>query len=217
MSIIMFASDKGGVGKTTTALNLAVYLSGKSKKVVLVKTDKNEDLTRWKQRRADNGLSDIPLVEAYGDIRDELTRLARIADHVIVDCAGYDNQEYRYGLLASDIFVTPVKPSSRLETDTLENISATVRRAKEGNPDIRSYALFTRVKHNRMQAKITLGKHLTKAKGVISPLKTFISELDVFEDCVNEGAGVHDAERASSLTKAKAQIELMTHELGLLA
>ncbi|WP_267285000.1 hypothetical protein [Klebsiella variicola] len=48
-------------------------------------------------------------------------------------------------------------------------------------------------------------------------MKTFISELDVFEDCVNEGAGVHDAERASSLTKAKAQIELMTHELGLLA
>lgn len=217
MAIIMFGSDKGGVGKTTTALNLAVYLTSKGQKIVLVKTDKNADLNRWKHRRAENGLSDIPVVEAYEDIRPELRRLAGLADHVIVDCAGYDNREYRYGLLAADIFITPLKASSHLETDTLESISATVSRAMNENNAIRPYALFTRIKPNKNPARIAMVKRLKEENDVLRPLKNYISELDVFEECINAGAGVHDAEKASSLGKAKAQIELIAQELGLVA
>ncbi|MEW0838721.1 hypothetical protein AB0U33_24295, partial [Escherichia coli] len=50
----------------------------------------------------------------------------------------------------------------------------------------------------------------------IQPLKTRISELDVYESACNEGAGVHDVSRASSLSTAKAQIELVAQEIGIL-
>ncbi|ENY6952272.1 TPA: peptidyl-arginine deiminase, partial [Salmonella enterica subsp. enterica serovar Enteritidis] len=36
-----------------------------------------------------------------------------------------------------------------------------------------------------------------------------------FEAACNEGAGVHDVRRASSLSTAKAQIELLAQELGI--
>ena len=217
MSLIMFGSDKGGVSKTTMSINLAVYLQSIGKKVVLVKTDPNRDLTTWKARREEIGLPEIPVVEVYGDIRAELKRLAALADAVIVDCAGYDNKEYRYGLLCADVFVSPVKPSSRLESDTLKFVAATVSKAMQENTRLRSCALFTRVKPHKLKTKIDMAKQLIEEGSVIAPLKSYISELDVFEECVNVGAGVHEADRASSLSKAKAQIELLAKELNLVA
>ncbi|WP_142763241.1 nucleotide-binding protein, partial [Klebsiella pneumoniae] len=49
--IIVFGSDKGGVGKTTITANSAVMLQQKTASVALVRTDKNEDLNTWQSLR----------------------------------------------------------------------------------------------------------------------------------------------------------------------
>jgi chromosome partitioning protein len=48
--IVSFASFKGGVGKTTTAIHLAAFLSSKKNKVLLVDGDPNQSAIAWNER-----------------------------------------------------------------------------------------------------------------------------------------------------------------------
>lgn len=53
----VFGSDKGGVGKTTTVTNTASMLVSKGRTVGILKSDKNNDLFNWNERRKENGLT----------------------------------------------------------------------------------------------------------------------------------------------------------------
>lgn len=48
--IISFASFKGGVGKTTTAVHLAAFFKSKKNKVLLVDGDPNQSAMAWNER-----------------------------------------------------------------------------------------------------------------------------------------------------------------------
>jgi chromosome partitioning protein len=216
--IILFASDKGGVGKSTTAANTAVMMVSKGKSVIILKTDKNPDLMMWGELRSEAGLTSIPVYEAYGEVSKEVLRLKPMCDILIIDCAGHDSKEFRSALTVADILLTLIKPSSMFEKGTLTNLTDTVRAAqyKHGNSDLRAYVLMTRIKPNKIHDAIALDEELRSDAIWIQPLKSRLSELDIFENAVNVGAGVHEVERASSLTKAKAQLELVAQEIGLL-
>lgn len=214
--ITVFGSGKGGVGKTTTAANTAVMLVTKGKKVILLKAEKNPDLLDWNERRNELQLTPIPVYEAYGNIANEALRLERMCDILIIDCAGHDSAEFRSALTVADVLITLVKPSSQFEKGTLTKLTEIVRVAQRENPKLNPHVLMTRIKPNKVQDAVALDKELRGDSVWIQPLKTRISEFDVFENAVNLGAGVHEVERASSLTKAQAQIELVAQEVGLI-
>lgn len=216
--ILVFASDKGGVGKTTTAINMAVMLKRKNKSVIILKADRNRDLFVWSDIRAQAGFSAIPIHEAFGNISDEIKRLEKLCDVVVVDCAGHDSSEFRSALTVADVLLTLVKPSSSLEKNTLTNVTKTVRTAQKqhGNSDLKAHVLMTRIKSHKLQDAVSLENELKSDEIWLQPLKNRISELDIFENAVNAGVGVHEVEKASSLGVAKAQIELIAKEIGLI-
>lgn len=211
--IILFGSTKGGVGKTTTAINLAVQQLHQEKKVIILKADKNRDLNGWQDRRREAGLPLLPIHETYGDIGLEVKRLSRLTDVLIIDTAGHDSSEFRSGLTVSDVLISPVDPSSSLELDNLHDLSVNVNHAKKHNPKLKAGILLCRITDKKEASEVS--KDLSKDKDFISPYKTRITHYKVFKTAINMGAGIHELERASSLTQAKAQIELLANEIEM--
>ncbi|EHY2369004.1 P-loop NTPase, partial [Escherichia coli] len=142
---LLVASDKGGVGKSTTATNLASYLVNNSRTVIILKTDKNNDILSWNEKRKQNGLLPVPVYEEYGDVSEVIKRLKKICEVLIIDCPGHDSKEFRSALTVADILLTLVKPSSDFEAETLTHVTEKVRTAQQINPDLQPWVLFTRI------------------------------------------------------------------------
>lgn len=216
---IVFGSDKGGVGKTTTTANTAAMLVNKKKLVGILKSDKNPDMLNWSADRQANGLPPVPVHEAYGDIAAEIKKLSGRYDYLLVDCAGHDSAEFRSALTVANIMITLVKPSSKFERNTLTELTEKVRKAQKANPLLQPWVLITRIETNKpskVKDAIELDKYLRSDPIWIQPLKTRLSALDIFESACNEGAGVHDVARGNNVGRAKGQMELFAKEIGIL-
>lgn len=94
-------------------MNIAGYLILKQGKTAIIvdADDQKSIMTRYNDRQNVEGLPHIPVVAASGKIKETLLELDRHYDYVIVDTAGRDSAELRSGLLAADLFLSPLRPS----------------------------------------------------------------------------------------------------------
>ncbi|MEN8243613.1 MAG: ParA family partition ATPase [Thermodesulfobacteriota bacterium] len=125
--IISFVNQKGGVGKTTTAINLASSLVRNNHNLVLIDADPQGSAATW------HSIEDNQAFEII-DHPDELTQadieiLEAAYDYVIIDAPPAVNDKVETILKASDLAIMPVTPSSldlwscKETLDTLESKS----------------------------------------------------------------------------------------------
>ena len=141
--IVLIGSQKGGCGKSTTAVNICAELAKNGRDVVLVDADRQCTSANWAMDRSTNkALPVVHCVQKYENIRETLQDLDKRYEYVIVDAAGGDSRELRTGMTAAHILLVPFRPS-KPDLDTLPNLQEIITQAKDLNPELIVYALFT--------------------------------------------------------------------------
>ncbi len=126
MPTIVFASSKGGVGKTTSALALSFVLANNGVLTTLIDADPNAPLVRWADRFPE-GIPDGLTVK--GALGSEVAEVIDAATDpfVIVDLEGSKNVEVSVGLGRADLALIPMK-GSQLDADEAASVIKLIRR-----------------------------------------------------------------------------------------
>lgn len=124
MKVVSFVTQKGGTGKSTLAVNLAVAAEADGEKVCIVDLDPQGTSANWYRTRSVDTPSLLDHDQA-GDLSTTLPRLDRAGfTLVIVDTPGNDSHATRGAMRAADLCLVPVRPSEADVKATLPTLRA---------------------------------------------------------------------------------------------
>lgn len=124
---IAVVNQKGGVGKTTLAVHLALWLKERGRSVALIDTDEQQSAGRW-IREADSGVTVIQEHDADALI-ERTPGLVATHDCVVADGPANLAECTRAVLLVTDVAVVPCGPT----VPELESTAATIRMLRNAN------------------------------------------------------------------------------------
>jgi chromosome partitioning protein len=207
--IILIGSQKGGCGKSTTAVNMSAELAGRGHDVVLVDADRQCTSANWAMDRVENPvLAKVHCIQKYENIRDTLLDLDQRYEYVIVDAAGRDSRELRTGMTAAHILIVPFRPSQP-DLDTLPNMQEIIIQAKDLNPDLKVYGLITMAPTNPIIHEEADARECLIDYPEIKLLATMIRDRKVYRDAMSDGLSVVEMDNP----KAKAEIKKLIEEI----
>ncbi len=188
--IIVIGGIKGGIGKTTIAINFAVMLSQNGQDVLLIDADDQSSstaLTAWREETYKNGAG-YALARLTGKtLATQVQRHAEKYDHVVIDVGGRDTSSQRGALVVADIYMVPFPPKS-LDVDTLDQVETLVNLAKAVNPDLRAVSFLNKAyPRNRDN---DAAADLLRDSAEIDYLDTRICDRKAVSDAISEGRGV---------------------------
>jgi chromosome partitioning protein len=108
--IIVFASSKGGVGKSTTCAALGSYLASHGARVHVMDLDQNQTLAVWSERGR------VPNLDVAAVTPDKFSDAFRAAgqgvfDHIFIDLAGVREITLMKAIGKADLVVIPAQHS----------------------------------------------------------------------------------------------------------
>lgn len=188
--IVLLGSQKGGVGKSTTAVNICTSLAFQKKDTILVDADRQCTSANWAMDRAENKeLPSVHCVQKYENIRDTLIDLNRRYEYVIVDSAGRDSRELRTGMTAAHVLIVPFRPSQP-DLDTLSKMQEVITQAKDLNPELTVFGLLTMAPTNPVIHETAEAREYLQDYPEFKLLNTIIRDRKVYRDAMSEGRGV---------------------------
>ena len=204
--IISVASTKGGVGKSSIAVNLAVEASRDGKRVLLVDSDVQGSSVGFRSARQKDDIQAMSIVTPT--LHRDLAAFSSF-DVVVIDCGGRDTGVFRSALLAADIVVIPVLPSQYdiwAATDNVENVrvAAVVK-------NFQAFFLFNQVITNTKisgEAQAALTEII--GGGEIKLLETQLFSRVAYKTSISFGLGVSEYEPNG---KAAAEVQALYAEI----
>jgi chromosome partitioning protein len=208
--IVGVLNQKGGVGKTTIAVNLAAHWARGGRRVLLVDADPQGSSLAWSSARERDPL--FPVVGmAKPSLHRDLPALARNYDLVVIDGAPRVNELARSAILASDIVLIPVQPSP-YDVWAAADIVQLVGEAQAFKPGLRAAFVI-----NRKIAKTAIGRDVSAIldQFPIPVLDAALRQRVVYAESAAQGLSVPEVQPRGEAAREIAALAGLIAELHL--
>ncbi len=141
--ILTVGNIKGGVGKTTLAVNIAIVRASAGCDVLLVDGDEQRTAQTFTELRATlRGEPGYTAVSLHGSaLRTQVRQMATKYDEIVIDVGGRDTGSLRAALTVSHVVVIPVQPRS-FDIWAVDNVAELIREARDINPELRALIIL---------------------------------------------------------------------------
>jgi chromosome partitioning protein len=201
MSIYTIGNLKGGVGKTTLALNLAITLANSKRDVLLIDAE-GSALAVTELRTNAKGKPGYTAVALHGaNIRTQARQLAPKYSDIVIDIGGEDaTGSLRAALTVADTVLIPVKPRT-LDVWRTQQTAALVTEAREINDTLRAVVVLNEADPRGQDNQAALEALRDIPALEIAPV--FIGRRKAFPDALAAGLSVieyhHDSKAVDEL------------------
>ena len=153
--IIAVCNTKGGTGKTTVALQLAIARARQGKKVWFVDGDRQQTgALALSLRLEQKGKKEVPFA-TYSDgksLQFNVRKLSDQFDTVIIDVGGFDATTMRAAMMLCDLLLIPFQPRS-FDSWALPKMHTLLEEVQSMRGEVPAYALLNSADPNSVDNK----------------------------------------------------------------
>lgn len=139
--IISLINHKGGVGKTTLAINIAFYIASKDQKVLLIDADPQGSVLQW-QAICDNNTFDV-IHHPKDTLHADIIELAKDYKYIVIDAPPSNLGINLSILLTTNLAILPIEPSP-LSMWASKKTVALIKNARRHNSRLAGHFFISR-------------------------------------------------------------------------
>ena len=179
--LFAFCTQKGGVGKSTIAVQAAIWLAEKGFRIGFVDADAQMSSTLWLKEAC----PEMPVFRLLtpDDVLNEIPKIQSQFDHIIVDGPGALSEVNRVILLLTDVAFLPCGPTlmDLRSADQTIQLLRQAQRIRKGPPT--AILVPSRVKKRHRMSK----DFIETASKLGVAVSMGIRNLDAYADAVGQG------------------------------
>lgn len=211
--IITVGNTKGGVGKTTLAVQIAIARALAGHEVWLIDGDRQGTAAAAIAARAESGRQPGIACAQYADgpqLRSQVQQQRDKWQDIIIDAGGRDSTALRAALILSDVLLVPFAPRS-YDVWALDDMAGLVDEARSVRDGLRCYAVLNQADPGEHSTDNSEAAAAVAEVSQFDYLQTPIRRRKAFSNA--GGAGLSVGELASKDHKAIAELNKLLESL----
>lgn len=179
--IVVFANQKGGVGKTSLAISLAHWLTLGNIPVLFVDADLQQSAATLRQEDSENFSTSEPWkiypldITSKEEVKSMLTKLKNLPGTVIIDSPGsLDNDNVKYIFNAADVIVIPIE-YSRVAIDSTAKFAEVLKKMKDAG-FLHGKVYYLPNKFDERSKKVDRSEIVNRLENIIGIVGTRVNE-----------------------------------------